>query len=88
MITTLMAAMSSFFPEANPAYHGPNVYKDQSLRDTDIIRVLGCAPTIAAACNRHKHGLEFNKPDPNAGYMQSFCTMTKMDLTIKTIQKL
>ena len=28
MMTTLMAAMSSFYPEANPAYHGPNVYKD------------------------------------------------------------
>ncbi len=27
MMTTLMAAMSTFYPEANPAYVGANIYK-------------------------------------------------------------
>lgn len=29
MMTTLIAAMSSFFPESNPAYVGANIYKDK-----------------------------------------------------------
>lgn len=57
MMTTLMAALSSFYPEANPAYVGPNIYKEKEERDKHIIRVLGSAPTIAAACYRHRLGL-------------------------------
>ena len=29
MMTTLIAAQSSFYPEANPAYVGANVYKSK-----------------------------------------------------------
>jgi len=53
MMSTLMAAMSSFYPEANPAYVGANIYKDVKERNKHYYRVLGCAPAIAAACYRH-----------------------------------
>jgi citrate synthase len=69
MMTTLMAALSSFYPEANPAYVGPNIYKEKEERDKHIIRVLGCAPTIAAACYRHRLGLESIEPDKNVDYI-------------------
>lgn len=56
MMSTLMAAMSSFYPEANPAYVGANIYKTRKERNKHIYRVLGCAPAIAAACYRHRIG--------------------------------
>ena len=60
MMTTLIAAMSTFYPDANPAYVGPNVYNDMKERNKHIYRILGCAPAIAAACYRHKVGLPIN----------------------------
>jgi len=29
MMSTLIASLSSYFPEANPAYVGANIYKDK-----------------------------------------------------------
>ena len=55
MMSTLMAALSSFYPEANPAFVGQNIYKSREERDKHIFRVIGCAPAIAAACYRHKN---------------------------------
>ena len=56
MMSTLMAAMSSFYPEANPAYVGANIYKTRQERNKHIYRVIGSAPAIAAACYRHRIG--------------------------------
>ena len=60
MMTTLMAALSTFYPDANPAFEGPNIYKEKKERNKHIYRILGCAPAIAAACYRHKVGLPIN----------------------------
>ena len=49
MLTTLMSVFSGFYPEANPAFVGPNVYKTQKERDTHILRILGCVPAVAAS---------------------------------------
>jgi citrate synthase len=32
MMSTLIAAMSSFYPESNPAYVGAEIYKDKKER--------------------------------------------------------
>lgn len=59
MLSTLIACLSAFYPEANPAYNGgKNIYKEQEERDVHIHRVLGCAPAIAAACFRQHVGKE------------------------------
>jgi citrate synthase len=60
MMSTLMAAMSTFYPEANPAYVGANIYKSKVERNKHIYRILGSAPSIAAACYRHRIGLPLN----------------------------
>jgi len=75
MMSTLMAAMSSFYPEANPAYVGANIYKTRKERNKHIYRVLGCAPAIAAACYRHKLGLPINSPNEDLGYIENFLYM-------------
>jgi len=75
MMSTLLAAMSQFYPEANPAYQGGDVYKTRATRNVHILRVLGCAPAIAAACYRHTHGKELNAPRDDLGYIENFLYM-------------
>ena len=81
MMTTLMAAMSTFYPEANPAYVGTDVYKSVKERNKHFYRILGCAPTIAAACYRHKMGLPINQPNENLGYVENFLYMMDRQIT-------
>lgn len=81
MMTTLIAALSTFYPEANPAFVGPNVYKSTKERNKHIYRILGCAPAIAAACYRHKAGLPINQPNENLGYVENFLYMMDKSIT-------
>ena len=75
MMSTLMAALSSFYPEANPAYVGANIYKTRQERNKHIYRVLGCAPAIAAACYRHRIGKPINPPKEDLSYIENFLYM-------------
>ena len=79
MMSTLFAAMSSFYPEANPAYVGANIYKTRQERNKHIYRVLGCAPAIAAACYRHRIGKPINPPKEGLGYIENFLYMLDAD---------
>jgi len=81
MMSTLIAAMSSFFPESNPAYVGANIYKDKKERNLHIYRVLGCAPMIAAACYRHRVGKPIISPNENLGYVENFLYMMDAEVT-------
>ena len=75
MMSTLMAAMSSFYPEANPAYVGANIYKTRQERNKHIYRVIGSAPAIAAACYRHRIGKPIIPPKEDLGYTENFLYM-------------
>jgi citrate synthase len=75
MMSTLIAAMSAFYPESNPAYVGANIYNSQKERNKHIYRVLGCAPAIAAACYRHRVGKSIIKPKEDLGYIENFLYM-------------
>merc|ERR1740124_1891374 len=75
MMSTLMAALSQFYPEANPAYVGADIYKTQKERNKHIYRVIGCAPAIAAACYRHRIGKDFIAPKEDLGYIDNFLYM-------------
>lgn len=75
MLTTLIAAMSTFYPDANPAFVGADVYKNKKERNKHIYRIIGCAPAIAAACYRHKMGLPITQPNENLGYVENFLYM-------------
>ena len=81
MMSTLIAAMSSFYPESNPAYVGANIYKDKKERNLHIYRVLGCAPMIAAACYRHRVGKPIISPNENLGYVENFLYMMDAETT-------
>jgi citrate synthase len=81
MMSTLIAAMSSFYPESNPAYVGANIYKDKKERNKHIYRILGCAPMIAAACYRHRVGKPIIPPNENLGYVENFLYMMDAETT-------
>ena len=81
MMSTLIACLSSFYPESNPAYVGANIYKDKQERNKHIFRVLGCAPAIAAACYRHRVGKKIIPPNENLGYVENFLYMMDAEQT-------
>lgn len=81
MMSTLMAAMSMYYPESNPAYVGANIYKDKQERNKHIYRVLGSAPAIAAACYRHRVGKPIIPPNENLSYVENFLYMMDAEQT-------
>ena len=81
MMSTLIAAMSSFYPESNPAYVGANIYKSKQERNKHIYRIIGCAPMIAAACYRHRVGKPIIAPNENLGYVENFLYMMDAETT-------
>lgn len=65
MFISAVSALGTFYPEANPALskRGPNVLKDSAFaRDTQIKRILGKVPSIAAQTFRHRIGRPYNSP--------------------------
>lgn len=71
-----MAAMSTFHPEANPALHGAELFlRDERVRNKQIVRILGKAPTVAAAAYRHRIGRPANLPRNDLDYAENFLYM-------------
>jgi citrate synthase len=63
MLISSVAALGTFFPEANPALKGLDVFtKSIETRDRQILRLLGKMPTIAAQSYRHRLGRPYNTP--------------------------
>lgn len=56
IICSTVAAFSTLHPEQNPSLVGETVYKDKSIRNKQIYRLLGGVPTIAANAFRHRIG--------------------------------
>ncbi len=75
MLCSAVAALSTLHPEQNPSLVGESVYKDKSIRNKQIYRLLGGIPTIAANAYRHRIGREYNKPHENTGYVENFLYM-------------
>ncbi|KAK2074060.1 hypothetical protein P8C59_008297 [Phyllachora maydis] len=80
MLTSAFATLGAFAPEANPSLQGQKLYTaaatgdPAALRvlDKQIVRVLGKAPTLAAAAYRMRQGRPFNRPAPGQSYTGNF----------------
>jgi citrate synthase len=71
VLISTISALSSFHPEQNPALQGGHkVYKDETLVNKQIFRILGNMPTLAANAYRIRIGRDFNHPNSNFGYVQ------------------
>lgn len=75
MLISSMAALSTFYEEANPALKGSQLYRDQNLRNKQIFRILGKVSTIAACAYRHRIGRPYNNPVNHLSYTENFLYM-------------
>ena len=76
MLISILSAMSTFHPEANPALAGQDVYKDLKLRNKQIHRLIGTIPTISAFAYRHRIGRPLINPSGKSmGYATQFMYM-------------
>jgi citrate synthase len=75
MVIASLAAMATFYPEANAALQGTGVYSNAQLVNTQIFRIIGKLPTIAAAAYRHRIGRPYNLPDAKLGYTANLLMM-------------
>eukprot|EP00871_Galdieria_phlegrea_P005279 jgi/Galph1/5752/GphlegSOOS_G4385.1 len=62
MLVSLLAAQGTLYPEANPAINGGDIYNSGTVREKQILRLLGSMPTLAAFIYRHKVSRPFNYP--------------------------
>ncbi|KAK9088662.1 hypothetical protein Scep_027744 [Stephania cephalantha] len=72
VLVSAMSALSVFHPDANPALRGQDLYKSKQVRDKQIARILGKAPTIAAAAYLRMAGRPPVLPSSNLSYAENF----------------
>ncbi|KAI8551228.1 hypothetical protein RHMOL_Rhmol06G0168600 [Rhododendron molle] len=75
VLVSAMSALSIFHPDANPALRGQDLYKSKQVRDKQIVRILGKAPTIAAAAYLRMAGRPPVLPSSNLSYSENFLYM-------------
>ena len=68
MFISIVAAMSTFYPEARDV-------KDPEVRLKQIYRLVGKVPTAAAFTYRHHRGLPYVYPDNDLSYTGNFLNM-------------
>lgn len=75
MLISSIAALSTFYPEANPALSGTDIYQSKSMRNKQVFRIIGKLPTIAACAYRHRIGRPYNQPVSHLSYCENFLYM-------------
>ena len=76
MLTSAFATLGAFAPEANPSLAGQKLYTNAAsgdlealkVLDRQILRIIGKAPTLAAASYRMRQGRPFNRPAQGLSY--------------------
>jgi citrate synthase len=48
VVMSAVIALGALHPEQNPALAGNSIYKNKSVQDTQIVRLLGAMPSISA----------------------------------------
>ncbi|KAG7639486.1 putative transferase [Arabidopsis thaliana] len=75
VLVSAMSALSIFHPDANPALRGQDIYDSKQVRDKQIIRIIGKAPTIAASAYLRMAGRPPVLPSGNLPYADNFLYM-------------
>jgi len=68
MLVSAIAALSTFYPEANQIFDADNRHKQ-------IVRLIAKMPTLAAACHRFSVGMPFVYPDNSLSFTENFLSM-------------
>lgn len=80
MLTSAFATLGAFAPESNPSLAGQKLYTNAATGDLEaiknldkqILRIIGKAPTLAAASYRMRQGRPFNRPAQGLSYTGNF----------------
>lgn len=80
MLTSAFATLGAFAPESNPSLAGQKLYTNAAtgdvraleILDKQILRIIGKAPTLAAASYRMRQGRPFNRPAQGLSYTGNF----------------
>ena len=80
MMASAFATLGAFAPEANPSLQGQKLYTNAAsgnhealqMLDKQILRIIGKAPTLAAASYRMRQGRPFNRPAHGLSYTGNF----------------
>ncbi|KAI5920500.1 peroxysomal citrate synthase [Camillea tinctor] len=80
MLASAFATLGAFAPEANPSLKGQKLYTNAAsgnpealqILDRQILRIIGKAPTLAAASYRMRQGRPFNRPAHGLSYTGNF----------------
>jgi citrate synthase len=80
MLSSGFATLGAFAPEANPSLAGQKLYTNAAsgnlealqMLDKQILRIIGKAPTLAAAAYRMRQGRPFNRPAQGLAYTENF----------------
>ncbi|KAG6039146.1 hypothetical protein E4U41_003162 [Claviceps citrina] len=80
MMASAFATLGAFAPEANPSLQGQRLYTAAAagdaaslqVLDKQILRIIGKAPTLAAASYRVRQGRPFNRPAQGLSYTGNF----------------
>ncbi|KAI7785289.1 peroxysomal citrate synthase [Diaporthe eres] len=83
MMTSAFATLGAFAPESNPSLAGQKLFTNAAsgdieslkLLDKQILRIIGKAPTLAAASYRMRQGRPFNRPAHGLSYSGNFLYM-------------
>ncbi|KAM6549836.1 hypothetical protein CsatB_021512 [Cannabis sativa] len=75
VVVSAMSALSVFHPDANPALKGQDLYQSKQVRDKQIARIIGKAPTIAAAAYLRLAGRPPVLPSSTLSYSENFLYM-------------
>ena len=68
MLMSSVGALSTYYPDAKKVL-------DPASRRTQVLRIIGKLPTLAAYVYRHSRGLPYEYPDPRLGYVGNFMSM-------------
>jgi len=77
MLMSVMAAMGSFHPEANPQLAGETIYEHgfDDFMNKQIHRIIGSMSTVCAYIYRHRMGRPFVDPSSTLNYSENFLYM-------------
>ena len=89
ILTSVFAALGSYYPEANPSLQGQTLFTKQNKEavqnmDKQIYRLIGKAPTLAAMAYRVRQGRHFITPPPGLSYTGSYVARCIINISYLT----
>lgn len=76
-LVSMLAALSAFYPDANPVFGNLKMFQDTKHCELQILRIMGKLPSLVASAYRRSIGLPLIYPDAarELSYVENFMAM-------------